>query len=163
MFDTNSLIAKYHNTTALSHTTKSLLNMISSGLFYAAMFSFFVSLFFTVFFTTGENISGFWVLTTGWLGFVIFQFAWFANPLSLLAVLIMKKRPVIALILCTLAVALASMGFLFSEIPTAKGAEKIFIKEYGLGFYFWYAAQWFLLYSVILLVLGRGIKKAGNK
>ncbi len=162
-FDTDSLISKYHNTPTLSLTTKSLLNMISSGLFYAAIFSFVVSLFFTVFFTTGKDISGFWVLITGWLGFVIFQFAWFANPLGLLAILILKKRPVVALILCTLAVALATMGFMFYEIPTLKGAEKIFIKEYGLGFYFWYAAQWLLLYSVILFVLDRGTKKAGHK
>jgi len=102
-----------------------------------------------------------WVLITGWLGFVIFQFAWFANPLSLLAVLIMNKRPVVALLLCVLAVVLASTGFVFHEIPAAKGAEKIFIKEYGLGFYFWYAAQWFLLYSLLIKVMAKGIKKAG--
>ncbi len=149
----------HSNTTVLD--TRLLLKLGGRGLFYAAIFSFTLSLFLTVFFTTGEDISGFWVLITGWLGFVIFQFAWFANPLAMLAILIMKKRPVIALLLCVLAVALASMGFIFNEIPAAQGAEKIFIKEYGLGFYFWYAAQWFLLYSVILHVLSQGIKKAG--
>ncbi len=164
-FDTNSLISKFHNSSAISSTTslttKSLLKMMSSGLLYVAVLSYTVSLFSTVFFTTGEDITGFWVLITGWLGFIIFQFAWFANPLSVLAILIKKKRPIMALLLCVLAVVLASMGFIFNEIPAAKGAEKIFIKEYGLGFYFWYAAQWFLLYSVILYVLSRGIKKAG--
>lgn len=140
-----------------SRPSPSRLKSLSSILLATGMFFFVLSLFLHVFFTTGEDIRGVWVLLTGWLGFVIFQFAWFANPLSLLAILVMKTRPVVALLLSILAVVFASEIFLFNEIPAVSGGEKIYIKEFGLGAYFWYIAQWLFLYSNVLNVINNDI------
>ena len=128
---------------------------ISVCLLIAAILCFILSLFNTVFFTSGGDISGFWVLLIGWLGFVIFQFAWYAGPLSFLAVLTMNRRPLFALLLSIAAVTLATESFIFNEIPAASGSAKIFIREFGLGFYFWYGAQWMAFCSILVNLMGQ--------
>ena len=101
-----------------------------------------------VFFTSGEGIVGYWVLVTGWIGVIFIQFAWYANPINLLALLLARDNPQIALLLSILALIIASGTFGFYEIPTGINYEKVFIKEFGLGFYVWYAAQVFFLLAV---------------
>jgi len=108
---------------------------------------FSASLFLPIFFTSTEDIYGFWVLVTGWMGLVFIQLAWYANPLNLLALLLANDRPRIALLISLLAIALASCSFVFYEIPTGINYEKVFIREFGLGFYLWYASH-------ILIVIG---------
>ncbi len=110
---------------------------------------FFASLFLTVFFTTGEDIQGFWVLLIGWIGLVIFQFAWYANLLNLLALLLLKQRPYISLFLSGIALLIATQTFLFFEIPVGLQNSKIYIKELGLGFYLWYLSQAIFLVATI--------------
>ncbi len=134
----------------------SLLKTLSSLLLYSGITLFIISLFFNVFFTNSDDISGIWILLMGWLGFIIFQFAWYANPLSLLAILLMKKRPVVAVLLSLLAVIVASGTFIFNEIPAASGNEKIYIKELGLGAYIWYASHWLILYAMVFNSLWKG-------
>lgn len=138
-----------------SHSSVPLYEMISMALLSLAISFFIISLLNIVFFTSSGDISGFWTLLTGWLGFIVFQFAWFANPLSFLAVSRMKSQPLFALFLSVLAVTLATEGFIFNEIPTASGSEKIFIREFGLGFYFWYGAHWLALCSVLFKLIGQ--------
>jgi len=108
-----------------------------------------LSLFMPAFFTSAEDIYGYWVLITGWIGAIFIQFAWYANPLNLLALLLARDKPRTALLLSFAALILASGTFIFYEIPTGFNYEKIFIKELGLGFYIWYAAQVFFLLALI--------------
>lgn len=109
---------------------------------------FTLSLFMPIFYTSGEDIVGYWVLITGWIGVIFIQFAWYANPLNLLAFLLARENPLIALILSLCALILASGAFLFYEIPLGINYEKVFIKEFGLGFYIWYAAHAFFLLAM---------------
>lgn len=117
---------------------------------YTGFVFFIVSLPITSLFTSGENIDGFWILVMGWIGFIIFQFSWFANPLNLLALLLLKQRPITALFLSITAFALASQTLYFSEIPTGDRNGKIFIKELGLGFYFWYFSQGLIFIGIAI-------------
>lgn len=142
-----------------SSTPLSLVKIVSNLLLYSGITFFVLSLFFNVFFTNTNEISGVWVFLTGWLGFIVFQFAWYANPLTLLAILLMKQRPLIALLLSILAVILASEMFLFNEIPAASGDEKIYIKEFGLGAYTWYASHWLVLYSMLFNIINKATLK----
>ena len=118
-------------------------------LIYLGFSSFFISLFLTSFFTSGDDIQGYWVLIIGWIGLIFFQLAWFANPINLLAILLIKHHPRKSLLLSLLAFSLASQTFLFPEIPIGLPHDKIFIKELGLGFYFWYLAQALFLLATL--------------
>lgn len=121
--------------------------------------SFIASLFFTSLYTSAENIQGFWLLIMGWLAFLFFQYAWFANPINLLALLLLSKKPGLALILSFSALLAASQSFMFSEIPIGMGSEVIFIKELGLGVYIWYLAQILFLLAIMAEYFG---KRAGR-
>lgn len=127
-----------------------------------ALACFFSSLFLTAFITTGNDIRGFWVLVLGWVGLLIFQFAWFANPVNLLALLLLNKHPFVALILSLIAVLIASQTFYFHEIPTELYDKKIYIKELGLGFYVWYLSQILILIGVTFeLIRTKNLIKSG--
>ena len=108
---------------------------------FSAVICFVFSLFQTAFFTSGDDIQGYWVLLIGWIGLVFFQFAWFANPLNLLALLLMEKHPNISFLLSLMALLLAWQLFSFSEIPVGFNYDKVFIKELGFGSYLWFLAQ----------------------
>ncbi|GAA0419852.1 hypothetical protein GCM10009133_30330 [Cocleimonas flava] len=114
--------------------------------------SFVVSLFLSTFFTSDGNVIGAWVFILGWIGIVVFQFAWYANPLNILALLLFEARPRLAILLSLLALVIASETFTFSEIPTGlftgNHSEKTFIKEFGLGFYSWYLSQILFLFAL---------------
>lgn len=126
----------------------STLSPITRLIIYAGIAFFILSLLFISFFTSGEDIKGIWLFLIGWMGLIIFQFSWFANPLNLLALLLISHRPYLALALSILAFILASQALIFSEIPIGINHEKIFIKELGLGFYFWYLAQGLFLFGI---------------
>jgi len=128
------------------------LSLTTRLIIYVGLAFFLLSLLLTALFTSGEDIQGYWILVLGWIGLVIFQFSWFANPLNLLALLIVSQRPVIALLLSTVAFLLASQTFVFVEIPTGTSSGKIHIKELGLGFYIWYLAQGLFLLGVLVEV-----------
>lgn len=118
-------------------------------LFSIGISCLFISLFLTTFYTSDNALNGAWVFLIGWLGFVVFQFSWYANPLNLLAFLFYSTRPLVALMLSFLALLLATQMFSFSEIPTGYAPGKIFIKELGFGAYIWYASQvvFFILFA----------------
>ena len=106
---------------------------------------FSLSLFMPVVFTSGEDIYGFWVLITGWIGVIFIQVAWYANPVNFLALLLARENPRIAFLLSLLAFMLALGAFLLYEIPIGINYEKLFIKEFGLGFYLWITAHFLLM------------------
>ena len=144
------------NNTAVDESkidTFSYLDLGMNFLIFMGLACFTISMFMPVFFTSAENIYGYWVLLTGWLGMVFIQFAWYANPLNLLALLIASENPRIAIILSILALILASGTVLFYEIPVGLNYEKVFIKEFGLGFYIWYIAQVFFLLAIFFRYL----------
>jgi len=142
-----------------STNTISIATLCVNMFMFMGLACFTLSLFLPVFFTSGEDIYGYWVLIIGWIGLVFIQFAWYANPINLLALLLARDNPRIALLLSCLAVMLASGAFIFNEIPTGINYEKVFIKEFGLGFYIWYAAQVFFL----LALLSRFVNSVKNR
>jgi len=105
-----------------------------------------------VFYTSSVPIMGYWVLATGWMGFSIFQFAWYANLLQVLAVLLMYRAPVRATLITLLALVLAGQSFWFDTIPGQ--AVDIAVLRLGAGFWLWYA-------SMVLITLGV-VFDAGN-
>ena len=128
-------------------------NIVTTLLVSLGLACFVTSLFLISLFTSGEDIQGSWILLIGWLGLLIFQFSWYANPLNLLALLYLHNRPVTSFLLSSLALALATQTFLFVEIPTSLDAEKVTIKELGLGFYIWYLAQFLFLTATVVELL----------
>lgn len=98
-----------------------------------------------VFYTAHAPLMGYWVFMTGWMGFAVFQFAWFANLLVLLAVLVMNTRPQRAMFYAVLAVLLAGQAFWFEAVPGEVADTPI--RDLGLGFWLWYV-------SMVLMSLG---------
>ena len=66
---------------------------------------------------------------------MFFQFSWYANPIHLLSLLLAGEHPKTAFLLSLLSLAIACKAFLFYEIPIGINSEKIYIKEFGVGFY----------------------------
>ena len=126
-----------------------------------ALFLFASSLMLTSLFTSGDDIRGYWLLIMGWAGLIIFQFSWFANPINLLALLLLQQQPKLALLLSFVALIFASQSFFLSEIPTGIRHGKIFIKEFGLGFYLWYLSQSLFFLGILVEVIV-GHKKTGT-
>lgn len=104
-----------------------------------------ISLSQVVFYTTNGVVMGYWVLVTGWLGFALFQFAWYANLLGLLGVLLMQQQPNRAIALAVVGVFLAGQAFWFEDIPGRH--VSMHIVQLGAGFWLWYA-------SMVLIALG---------
>ncbi|MEZ5451320.1 MAG: hypothetical protein R3E93_00680 [Thiothrix sp.] len=98
-----------------------------------------------VFYTNEGAVMGYWVLATGWLGFTLFQFAWYANLLEFLGVLLMQRYPNRAMALVVAGVFLAGQAFWFNEIPDEHANMQIV--QLGAGFWLWYA-------SMVLITLG---------
>ncbi|WGZ93848.1 MAG: hypothetical protein QJT81_18990 [Candidatus Thiothrix putei] len=98
-----------------------------------------------VFYTDQGAVMGYWVAATGWLGFGLFQFAWYANLLELLGVLIMPRYPNRAMLVVVVGALLAGQAFWFTEIPG--GDVDMRVSSLGTGFWMWYA-------SMVLITLG---------
>ena len=113
--------------------------------------------------TSEQPIKGFWILLTGWMGFIIFQFSWYANPLALMSVLLMRRRPVWSLLASGIALLLVAQAFLFDEIPTVKPDEPIMVLARGTGFYLWIASIISLFYACIFMVIYRRFTRVGLK
>jgi len=132
-------------------------------LLLAALVLYCMALADVVVITSERPIKGFWMLLTGWMGFMIFQFSWYANPLALMSVLLMRRRPVWSLIASGAALLLVTQAFLFDEIPTVKAEEPILIMARGNGFYLWIASIVCLFYACIFMVIYRRFTKVGLK
>lgn len=131
-----------------------LLLLVAAVLFCIAMVE-------TVYTTEEQGIYGYWVLLTGWLGFLFFQFAWYANPLTALSLLLMRRSPWWALFTSTLALLCMSQAFLFYEIPTDAKGNTIAILSRGTGFYCWIGMVTCVFYAVIMRLIYRALKR-GN-
>jgi len=131
----------------------SMLKISAILLIGLGFFLFFSSLFEVVFITETHSIKGYWVFAIGWMGFIIFQFAWYANLLSLLAILFMFESPLKAFITGLFSLLLAIESFLFDEIPFGKGKESIAIIAHDIGLYLWIGAHCAVLYATILMLI----------
>ncbi|PID47139.1 MAG: hypothetical protein CSB47_00990 [Proteobacteria bacterium] len=120
---------------------------------------FCVAMVDTVYVTTEQAIRGYWIFVTGWLGFLIFQFAWYANPLTLMALLLMRRHPWWALLCSILALIAMSQAFLFQEIPTDTLGNTIQILSRGLGFYCWVGMVACVFYAIVMLLIYRMFKR----
>lgn len=120
------------------------LSLPEMSLFLGGLF-WVMSLTQVVFHTTHGQVMGYWVLVTGWMGFALFQFAWYSNLLALLGVLLMYRRPNTAMGLAVAGVLLAGQAFWFDDIP---GQEtSMHVLRLGAGFWLWYT-------SIVLVTLG---------
>ena len=137
----NNFMLKEHSQSTDKHANK-----LTIGIFTIAFVLFVASLFLPVFLAQTHDIYGYWVLILGWMGFIVFQFAWFAAPLAILAIHLSKKSPQLAFFLSIIVIIIASEAFLFSKVPLQETQE---ILGYGLGFYLWYAS--FYIVSLGLL------------
>jgi len=136
------------NDIRLSMLKTSAITLVGLGIFL-----FLVALFEPVFITETHSIKGYWILAMGWMGFAIFQFAWYANLLSFLVVLLMFKRPLLAFMLSLLSLLLAMESFLFDQIPLGTGKENIAIIANDIGLYLWIGAHCSILYAAILMLI----------
>lgn len=135
----------------------SILLLISSAILFC------VSMVEITYVTTEQSIRGYWIFITGWLGFIIFQFAWYANPLSLLALLLMRKRPWWALLCSGLALIAMAQAFLFNEIPTDTSGNTISILSRETGFYCWVIMHGCVFYAIIMILIYRAFKRDYEK
>lgn len=128
-------------------------------LLLAAAILFCIAMVETAYVTTQQPIQGYWIFLIGWMGFLIFQFAWYANPLTLLAVLLMRKHPWWALLASTLALLCMSQAFLFNEIPTDASGNTIAILARKNGFYSWIAMIICVFYADIMVLIYRAFDR----
>src|SRR5262249_17954624 len=100
------------------------------------------------------------VLAWGWLGGSIGQFGWFANPLLLLAyVLVLLREFMAASVFAVLALLFAahSLVIFHQQFPGYEGeVSRLDAKGFGIGFYFWVAS---LLVAVIVPLVGSFVLK----
>ena len=97
----------------------------------------------------GESLPGYEILITGWLSPVVFNFAWYANPVYLLTgigLFLGKTAPRSSL----LSVVLGFDMFRLSELASSVGNYEI----YGLG---WGAIVW--LAALLLMMAAAGMRQ----
>lgn len=122
----------------------SMLKILSFICYTLAITFFIYSLTQTVLITDLNEITGIWLLIGGSVGILFFQFAWYANFLSLLALLLVQKTPKKSIIISLVAIALASQSFFLEEVPFK---QPIQIVAYQLAFYFWYFSHFLILWG----------------
>jgi hypothetical protein len=133
---------------------------LSFATFLLAIVLFVSSLFLPVFITQTNDIQGYWVLAMGWLGFIAFQFAWYASPFAILAVYVSRRSPQLGLLLSVVAILMASEAFLFTEVPFGRNDK---VLDYGLGFYLWYLCFYLVSLSILLrLVVWGRVEEAAS-
>ena len=122
-------------------------NPLSAIILFLGGLCWVSSLWFPVFYTDTNTLMGYWVLVSGWLGIITFQFSWFANLLIFLAVLWMYKYPIRATLVAAAAVLVATQSFWFMVMPGKE--ENINIIGQGLGFWLWYGSLIIMCVGVI--------------
>lgn len=136
---------------------------ISILLLICAAVLFCVSMVEVSYVTSEQSIRGYWILLTGWLGFIIFQFAWYANPLSFMALLLMRKKPWWALLCSGLAMLAMAQAFLFKEIPLDTSGNTMAILSRETGFYSWVIMHGCVFYAIIMILIYRAFKRDYEK
>lgn len=128
-----------------SPARRSLRESISALLLFIGGLAWIASFWFPAFYTSQGPVEGYWVFITGWMGFGIFQFAWYANLFILLGIVLMYSSPLWGATLSGLAILVATQAFWFNSVPA--GEVDMPILHLGQGFWCWYS-------SIILLGVG---------
>lgn len=129
-------------------TRRSLRDPISALALFAGGLAWIAAFWFPVFYTNQGPVEGYWVFATGWMGFAVFQFAWYANLLMLLGIIMMYSSPLWGSILAGFGVLVATQAFWFNSIPT--GEVNMPILQLGQGFWYWYGSMVLLGVGVFL-------------
>lgn len=92
-----------------------------------------------------ERELGYVVLVSGFLGIFVGVFAWFANPLMLVAVLLsLSRRRVVAMVLALAAVALGLQAYALDAVPFNEASMEPdnlnYVDHLGYGYYLWMAS-----------------------
>lgn len=104
------------------------------------------SLWLPAFQTAQGDVLGYWLFITGWMGFAVFQLGWYANPVMLLAVLLMNNLPKRAALMALVAIIMATQSFWLHALPS--DTVKMEITGLSMGFWLWYLS---------ILCLGIGV------
>ncbi|HIQ06941.1 MAG TPA: hypothetical protein EYH35_00595, partial [Thiotrichaceae bacterium] len=136
--------------------TQTIMGFSFTALFIA-LGLFVASLFLPVFIIEHKVILGYWVLATGWLGFIGFQFAWYANAFALFTLYFSRKQTLFALFLSFMTLLIASQAYLFTEVFYS---EKRQVVDYESGFYIWYLSFYFLAAAILLRLIANITHKA---
>ena len=99
---------------------------------------------------------GYNILLTGFLGVLVGVFAWFANPLMLLALLLSTfKKRVASLVLAVFSIALGLQSYMLEAVPFNESSmhpdNLNFVDHLGRGFYLWMGSL--VTFSVYCLLL----------
>ncbi|WP_020396746.1 hypothetical protein [Thiolinea disciformis] len=132
---------------------------MSSLVLFLAGVLWIASFALTVFKTNTGDIPGYWVFAMGWLGFAIFQFAWYANLLMLLAIFLMYSSPLRSALVAAVGLLVATQAFWFTSVP-GSSAESM-VMGYGMGFWFWYISM--LLLGVAVFFGSDTVEPGGAK
>lgn len=124
---------------------RSLREPLSALALFAGGLAWIAAFWFPAFYTSQGAVEGYWVFATGWMGFAIFQFAWYANLFMLLGIALMHSSPLWGATFAGVGVLVATQAFWFSSLPT--GEVDLPILQIGQGFWFWYG-------SILLLGVG---------
>lgn len=124
---------------------RSLREPISALALFIGGLAWIAAFWFPSFYTSQGPVEGYWVFATGWMGFAIFQFAWYANLFMLLGIVLMYSSPLWGSALASFGVLVATQAFWFNSIPT--GEVDMPILQLGQGFWCWYG-------SMVLLGIG---------
>lgn len=117
---------------------RSLREPVSALALFMGGLAWIAAFWFPAFYTSQGPVEGYWVFATGWMGFAIFQFAWYANLCMLLGIVLMYISPLWAAALSGIAMVVASQAFWFNSIPT--GEVDMPILQLGNGFWCWYGS-----------------------
>jgi hypothetical protein len=110
------------------------------------------SLFLPGILTKTKALHGIYILTNGWMGPFVLEFAWYGNPLYFAAAwFILRDRVKLARASASLAVALALTSLFASQWWFNEGYGTD-IEKLGLGFYVWLSALGLMLLASILKV-----------
>ncbi len=96
------------------------------------------------------------VLFLGWMGPLVGQFAWYANPLLLLGMITFMFRKWIAtLVFIVLTLLMAANTFLlfFQEVPADEaGVNMLMLQNLHIGFYLWIASTLTIGIGAVILL-----------
>jgi hypothetical protein len=117
----------------------------SQAIGLALALCWFVSLFLpAAHFAGAPPFPGYRVLTNGWLAIMVFQLAWWANPLFLIVmwqlVVAKRSRPLLLRAGAIFLFLLGASATRWSGLPDTFGPERM--TAWGAGFYFWMLAVW---------------------
>jgi hypothetical protein len=132
--------------------------MPKKALLWIPLVPYVLSLFLPPFAIAGHNdiVPGIFILGIGWAGVLVFQFAWFANPLFLFALYSeLKNRHANAVMASTAASALSLNAFtMFYKDQIPGGVGSGIVQEF-VGAWFWLTAIWSLMFISIYMAMRR--------